>query len=976
MIRFKIIFVSFVCFLLGVLILSCFHADKQKKAEEQYVDESERLKDSINEWNDKALEAYQEGSYNEAIHYFELCKKEYERNKVTDEDYGVVLAYLSLCYSSIGDNANAILIGNKNLEITKEAVGENHPDYATLLSNLSAFYYNLGDYEKAMELGLKALEIRKEVLGEKHIDYANSLYRIAKCYSAKSEYVIAIELCTQALEIIKGTLGEKNHQYATLLSNLAEYYSDLGEYQMAINLCTQALEITKKVFGENHPEYAITLSNLASFYSDYGNYEKAVDLDIQALKIKNERLGTRNDSYNTTLCNLASCYFHLGDYSKAIELSNQVLRIRKELFGEKHPSFIQTLNNLAYFYNHIGDNVKASELANKALEVGIELFDDSDPHVALLLSNLAGYYSDFGKNEKATMCFRRNIAILHSTILQQFGGLIGSLRATYWSKYSPAFTDWYPFFAFKSSSQVADVYDKSALFAKGLLLTTEIEMNKLIQESGDEEALSMFEEVRQKRMMLQKLYEKPIAERFINTDSLEQETDKLESELVKRSQVYGDFSRKLRTTWKDVQAVLDKDEIAVEFLSLHVSDDSTMVVALTLRKDDKEPKMIPLFEQKQLEKVKDVKISNDRGVRKTKTFYSQEVTDLVWKPMAEELKGIKRIYFSAAGILHKVGIEYAPGMEDYDMYRLSTTREIIDMKEAEGSQSLTAKSKTVLYGGVDYGTSTTSNATKAKGKKDKKLGDDTERSISVDLHRMFIDSLDVRGRTLKYLPGTLTEVNNISTCFDKKNCYVFPGKKATETSVKSLPENKPKILHIATHGFYYTESEEKRFMARRNLFLMDERNDGQRYEDKALSRSGLFMAGASKSLKGEELPMEEDDGILTAQEIAKIDLRGVDLVVLSACETGQGDINQGEGVFGLQRGFKKAGVQTILMSLWKVSDKATEMLMTEFYKQVCAGLSKRAALRVAQNKVREYKNQEGKQQFEDPFFWAGFILLD
>ena len=159
-------------------------------------------------------------------------------------------------------------------------------------------------------------------------------------------------------------------------------------------------------------------------------------------------------------------------------------------------------------------------------------------------------------------------------------------------------------------------------------------------------------------------------------------------------------------------------------------------------------------------------------------------------------------------------------------------------------------------------------------------------------------------------------------------------------------------------------------------FLSFEDKHHTNYEDKTLTRSGLLMAGAKITIDGKDIPLDSDDGILTAQEISMLDLRGTDLVVLSACETGRGDIMQGEGVFGLQRGFKKAGVKSILMSLWKVSDVSTEILMTEFYKNLCEGKSKRESLRLAQKMVREYKDDEGNLLFQDPHYWAGFVMLD
>ena len=195
----------------------------------------------------------------------------------------------------------------------------------------------------------------------------------------------------------------------------------------------------------------------------------------------------------------------------------------------------------------------------------------------------------------------------------------------------------------------------------------------------------------------------------------------------------------------------------------------------------------------------------------------------------------------------------------------------------------------------------------------------------------------------------------------------------TEESFKFLSGRKINCLHISTHGFYYTKEEADN--AKYKFMLLDD-HVATSAEDKALTRSGLILSGANHILEGDTLPDNIEDGILTAKEIADVDLRGLDLVVLSACQTGLGDISQGEGVFGLQRGFKKAGANTILMSLWEVNDEATQILMTEFYKNLVAGKFKRQSLQLAQKYLRMYKNEKGEQCYNEPKYWAAFILLD
>ena len=821
----------------------------------------------------------------------------------------------------------------------RDTKGEVNPNYAATLTNIARYYSQLGDYIKALEFGTKAVEIYKATCGEKHPEYAKSLNNLSLFYSNIGDYGKGVEYATKAVEIIKTALGENHRYYAMALNSLALCYSKVGHYNKAVEFGVKSLEIYKNLYGEHHRDYATSLNNIALYYSRHGDYSKAMEYGSQAMEIRKSLLGIRHPSYATSLGNMANYYYALGNYPKAVEYEGEALEIRKNNLGKLHPYYAMSLGNLARYYSALGDYKKANNFLQQYL------------------------------------------SIHQSNTLSQFSSLSSGQRAKLWAKLSYQFTDYYPYVTFISQSEKAeDLYDKSALFAKGLLLTTETEMNKLILESGDEEALEMFEELRILRMQLQKLYDKSFSERHINVDSLEIAASRLENELVLRSKAFGDYTRKLRTSWKDVQAALGKDEIAIEFLSFDVlGSDSTMVAALTLRKGDKAPKFIPLFEQGQMEALDDSpalkrNLRDREKFKRTQHFIRPEVTNLVWKPLQEELQGIHHIYFSPAGILHSIGVEYLPGMEEYDMRRLSSTREIIDIKE--NRDIISDNTMATLYGGIDYEASVIDD--KLKLYKDEVSTDSISRSIFMSIQRAFVDSLGLRNGELDYLPGTLIEVKNIKSSLEKKHREVsmFTGENATETSVKALSAHTSGILHIATHGIYYTEKEKKLLDARRLLMQGDEGLSSGENEDKALTRSELLFAGANKTLKNENSPMDEDDGILTALEISKLDLRGLNLVVLSACETGKGDITQGEGVFGLQRGFKKAGASTIVMSLWKVDDEATEMMMSQFYKNLCDGMEKHEALHSAQKHVREYTDEKGEKKYNYPHFWAGFIILD
>ena len=290
--------------------------------------------------------------------------------------------------------------------------------------------------------------------------------------------------------------------------------------------------------------------------------------------------------------------------------------------------------------------------------------------------------------------------------------------------------------------------------------------------------------------------------------------------------------------------------------------------------------------------------------------------------------------------------------DQYRLHRLSSTRQLAFIQdETSGKES-------VLYGGLVYD---------AQPSETDKLVDN--RSFAY-MNRADVDSLSLRG-SYEYLPGTKDEADHIASYLKKYgHSYVYhSGAKGTEESFKQLDGSRPKTLHIATHGFYMTQQDAE---INRHTSQIRVNNDGPEYvEDKPMTRSGLLLSGCGPALKHEPIPDGVEDGILTAQEISKLDLRGLDLVVLSACQTGLGDIISGEGVFGLQRGFKNAGARTIIMSLWKVSDSATQQLMSSFYSHYLQGKGKEESFRLAQSELRkEVSSNPTKPD------WAAFVLLD
>jgi CHAT domain-containing protein len=349
--------------------------------------------------------------------------------------------------------------------------------------------------------------------------------------------------------------------------------------------------------------------------------------------------------------------------------------------------------------------------------------------------------------------------------------------------------------------------------------------------------------------------------------------------------------------------------------------------------------------------------SDFSSLNSSEYYTTEALYNLVWKPLESFFSKDSRIFFSPQGVLNSIALESLPSSNgipmstSHSVYRLTSTRELCI------NNSLNQKKAAVLYGDIDYDVE---NELKPNQKTDKQFSP----------HEIIKETALIRGaitNELSPLPGTKTEIDSIANSFTLayKPVRIFTKGMASESSVGSLSSSDYTILHIATHGYYLSSSESEGSF----LSILKRNNFAENQEDLSLLRSGLFFAGANATLSGDMILNSDNDGILTAKEIANIDLHTFEMVSLSACQTGLGDVS-GDGVFGIQRGFKKAGVKSLLMSLWNVDDKATCALMTEFYRCWLGGLSKYDALESAKSKVRSVKG------WEDPKYWAAFILLD
>ena len=762
---------------------------------------------------------------------------------------------------------------------------------------------------------------------------------LANLYGDLGQNETAMKYYESAAEII-GATKDRQDTYANLLNSMGTLYSALGNYSKALEKYSEAKTILEKLGMEKTITYIDILTNVASAHFFMDDYGKSLEIDKQVAEITKAEMGELTIEYATATNNIGTIYMKTADYAKALDYLRKAAKIRKELLGENNIEYAKSLNNIGNMLLLKGDTKASADTLVKAYKIAESVFGKGHNGTTDYLLNIANCYMKSGDFNQAHTYLQKSLSIGSKSLRENFSFLSSRERELYW----------------QNNEELYKAVIGNSFLTKGLLLTSEIEFNKLIAESKDAKLNVEFEKMRQLGLILNGELEKPIDERTYNCDSLENEIQKIERHLVENCRQYGDFTRSIAINWKDVQSSLKQNDVAIEFANF-TDNDTAKYAAIVLTKKMKSPVFVPLFNENDIAKLlrgitpakpDTPKDDDNRGAstiaaKRQGIYESTGLYKLVWQPLEKYFPENPRVYFAPSGTLHQIAVEYAPVDHDktisdkYEMYRVSSTRFLaMDYMPRPLKNS-------VLYGGIFYDSDTTTM--KRESDRYSTRGGNAIHSFSA------LNRNEDRG-SLNYLPGTKTEVENIVGKLKKNRvkAKLYEGTQANEESFKALSGSEIAVLHIATHGFFLPS---------------DEKLSG----DQSLVQSGLLLSGANYAWQNQPLPEGIEDGILTAKEISYMDLRKTDLVVLSACQTALGEIT-GEGVFGLQRGFKKAGTRTLIMSLWPVDDNATLLMMTEFYTNLTNGMTKREAFLAAQNKV---KTTAG---FENPRYWAAFIMLD
>jgi CHAT domain-containing protein len=557
---------------------------------------------------------------------------------------------------------------------------------------------------------------------------------------------------------------------------------------------------------------------------------------------------------------------------------------------------------------------------------------------------------DFKTEEELTLEY---VNVKNQKMLQDFSHLSESEKEMYYKTRLPdadAFSS-YSLMRKRTNPLITRYTYDNVLLNKGLMLKSSTAMRLAILNSKNPILLKQYDEwiVLQKEISV--LYSTPVEMRDKDVAELESKANELERSLVASSQDFSDYRKGLQVTWEDVKMSLKPDEAAIEFTDFRRREkdggDAVTYCALMLKANSECPEMIKLFTEDELKAIISKSgannISDINDIYGTAVSQNEKLYNLIWKPLEEYLTGVKSVYISPSGLLNKISfpaISNGKGVYLCDKYQLqikgSTGNKAGQILFSQGNRP-----SALVLGGIQYSEANSGS--------------------------------DVWG----YLKGTKDEGDVINTILEKAqvNVRYLSGNNATESFIKENA-GEYNILHLATHGFFFDDPNEVRFEEKKQNVEYGEisfRGARGAYglnsfvnNENPLMRSGLVLAGANdvwvKTEKG-----ETDDGVLTAQEVTQIDMRKNDLVVLSACETGLGDIKGSEGVYGLQRSLKMAGVKFIIMSLWEIPDKETVEFMGIFYNNLLVVKDIRQAFSIAQKEMRSKY---------DPYYWGAFVLLE
>lgn len=913
------------------------------------------------EWQKLALRIYEN-----------LCGKNSEEAFLTR---GILAS--SLMQASMYDAAYDVY--KKSLYIAEKLYTKESEKYVVCLLDLAMSIQYLGRINEMQSYISQARELARNISFSNNGNHASFLYKYALLifnYNLQ-EAIMALEECTSILD---NDIDENSRIYISCINLLANLYKFESNSNEALKLFLKEATLCKRIYGEKSIRYARALLDVASFLKAYEAYE----MQHKALEIiKGESYFIDSNNYFLTLINIVNDISSFTKILKKIKQDDWAMAINKEvlieiqqaidvikqLFGNDHSLLFYARESLSDIYENMSqfkesvsvakENLKYAKsnfgissqyyknalfdlflrcshakISNEAIKYGEEWLaintkfgDNSSLRCLLLVNGLIKDRLSVDSNDSTIVSLYGDyLERLKDYVIKRFGWMNSEERQSFTKDMieSMLMSDLLAEENLKKNDPPLNKLCFNALqLIKGLLLNRDVDFRGAVEHSKDSSIKTDYQMLVSKRIEFDKRV-KEINYNGEEINMLRKEILSIERSLAQKLSCIDNFNKEICMNYQDVRTHLRKNEVIVDFYE-YIGTYFAFVVSYDSNKVD-------VFE-----------VCSDRDIKKldkNKCYGTDSVYNVVWKPLESVIDSASTVYFIPDGELYSLALESADLTQKRIYHRLSSSRQICLERD-----SFLGKDA-VVYGGIDYDV------------------DSCGQKMNGTPQKCTLRSLR---ETLDFLPGSQKEATEISGILNQNGFKVnlLTGQSATEESFKKLSDTSVNVLHVSTHGYCWSQQKYATMVTNNPLL-----NQGDFYqvdEDLAMIRTGLMFAGANNAFINKVGDTGLDDGILTAKEICNLNLQNVNLVVLSACKSGLGEVSR-DGVYGLQRAFKKAGVKSIVMSLWAIDDSVTQDFMIHFYKGLASGLSKVKALLQAKMLIRE--------KYPHSNDWAAFVLLD
>ena len=867
-----------------------------------------------------------------------------------------------------GDHDRAEKLIREVLAYEKKTLPDNHPNILSGQDKLAGILRRKGVLGEAEKLYKSTLEGYKKIFGKENQATLNVMNNLGLTLENAGLYDEAEPLLRLTVGFSRKKMGDNHPTTLAFMNNLALLYESQGIFDKAEPLYNQAIESSSDSLGEDHPDTVAFVNNLAYLALLQEDYAKASPLFERVLKSWVKKLGEAHQKTLKGMNNLARVRHHQGNYDEAEKLFIKALALRKQVMGEKHMDVLRSMHDLGALYREMKRYDAAEKLLKEALKLDDEVLGQQHPYTFETVNTLAGLYEDKGDLENAYKIRKMGFERRNEFLNRMLWATGDNAREGYVRLHRPELVNYLSLLsklddANDGGRQVLEV----GLQRKGLLLKITSEIRQITKMAKNPKLDAIGKQLTQTRKELAALTlsgpnEATKGRHLEALHELENKVDMLQLRL-------GDASKRFRRsvskiTTEDILANLPEGAALVDYLVYKVGDESRLMAAVLTVEDDEPVYSLVTFE--------DNMDSIHTAIKDYRTIIQDEDADddelqeigmnaytMVWEPLNEALGDRTVVYLVPDGMLNILPFNALVDADEtylatsLDLHILTSSRDLIPIDVPAATGGL------MILAGPDYDTDKVGDQ-----KTIKKIQGKRAASVSQGM-RSFSG---MRGLKFDPLPGAEKEGKIIMGQVEnkaKKN-KIFIKMDAQEQVIQSM-KAAPEILHIATHGFFLKpdDSLRKRLLKLARGAALQMPPPG----DNPLLRSGLAFAGINGNAQFLGEIDTNNDGVLTALEVLALDLSGTQLAVLSACETGLGEIHEGEGVYGLRRSFQEAGVEAVIASLWEVSDAGTQALMTGLYSRLNEGKTPHVALREARQEMME------SGQWSYPYVWSAFMLV-